>query len=108
MGTLTARRIVAPGYSFMQELVGQALTYEQCRLVALVRQHLRPPEIEALNRLLEDSSGLYEITQLKREPKDLGVGEIKREIHRGEQIRDLYGLAQTLLPALDISNESIK
>ena len=108
MDTLTARRIVAPGYSFMQGLVGQALTYEQRRLVALVRQHLLPPDIEALNRLLEDSSGLYEITQLKREPKDFGVGEIKREIHRGEQIRDLYGLAQKLLPALDISNESIK
>ena len=45
---------------------------------------------------------------LKREPKDFSLGEIKREIHRGEQIRNLYRLAEKLLPHLLISNESIK
>jgi TnpA family transposase len=51
---------------------------------------------------------LYEITQLKHEPKDFSVGEIKREIQRGKRIEDLYLLAKILLPKLDISNESIK
>jgi hypothetical protein len=48
------------------------------------------------------------MTQLKHEPKDFSASEIKREIHRGEQIRDLYHLADKLLPNLEISNESIK
>jgi hypothetical protein len=61
-----------------------------------------------LHRLVEDSPGLYEITQLKREPRDFSASEIKREIQRGEQINDLYRLAQKLLPELKISNESIK
>ena len=64
--------------------------------------------MENLHRLLEDSPGLYEITQLKREPRDFSANEIKREIRRGEQIDDLYCLAQKLLPELKISNESIK
>ena len=108
MHYLQQQRIVAPGYSFLQDTVGQALLYEQNRLIAITRAQLNAADIEALNALLDDSTGLYEITQLKREPKDFSNREIKREIQRGEQIRPLYGRAQQLLPALGISNESVK
>ena len=105
---MTEQRLVAPGYSFMQDTVGQALTYEQERLTTLVAQALNRTNIEALHRLLDDAPGLYELTQFKREPRDFSASEIKRERHRGAQLRALYHLANTLLPALNISNESIK
>jgi len=108
MHYLKEQRIVAPGYSFMRDTVGQALAYEQERLATVVSNYLRRSDIEDLDRLLDDSPGLYEITQLKREPKDFSAREIKDEIHRGEQIHDLYRLAERLLPHLEISNESIK
>ena len=92
----------------MQDTVGNALTYEQNRLTSIVRNHLQDSDREALKSLLEDSAGLYEITQLKREPKDFSAKEIKCEINRGKQIHDLYRLAKTLFPELKISNESIK
>ena len=102
------QRIVAPGYRFMQDTVGKALIYEQNRLIKIESNHLQRSDIEALTCLLNDLSGLYEITQLKREPKDFSVSEIKLEIRRGERISDLYNLAKKLLPSLQISNESIK
>lgn len=105
---LQEQRIVYPKYSFMQDTIGKALQDEQKRLTNIVRNHLDTFDIEALKRLLEDSPGLYEITQLKRHPKDFSVSEIKREIHRGKQIHHLYQLAKRLLPHLSISNESIK
>jgi TnpA family transposase len=105
---LAEQRIVAPGYSLLQDTVGQALTHEQNRLITIVQTHLTNADSEALKRLLDDAQGLYEITLLKREPKDFSLGEIKREIGRGAQIRPLYHLAQRVLPHLDISNESIK
>jgi Domain of unknown function (DUF4158) len=108
MHYMAEQRIVAPGYTYMQDLVGQALTYEQQRLTTILSQYLDQSAVDHLNRLLQDSPGLYEITQLKREPKDFSPSEIKREIHRGEQIRELHYLAQKLLPQLKISNESIK
>ena len=108
MHYLQEQRIVYPKYSFMQDTIGKALQDEQKRLTNIVRNHLDTSDIEALKRLLEDSPGLYEITQLKRQPKDFSVSEIKREIHRGEQIHHLYQLAKRLLPHLSISNESIK
>ena len=108
MHYLEDQRLVMPGYSSMQDTIGQALTHEQERLATILSQYLSGSDKEHLNQLLEDSPELYEITQLKREPKDFSASEIKREIQRGEQIRDLYHLADKLLPNLDISNESIK
>lgn len=108
MNVLSEHRIVVPGYSFMQETVGKAITFEQNRLMDMMHQHLERSDIEALEQLLEDSQGLYEITQLKREPKDFNLKEIKREIDRGQQIQPLYQLTRRLLPRLEISNESIK
>ena len=105
---LEAQRLIAPGYSVLQNIVSGAIVDEQNRLSQIVHDRLKATEIVALNQLIEDAPGLYEITQLKREPRDFSLGEIKREIYRGEQIQTLYPLAQRLLPALDISNESIK
>ncbi|MEG3977561.1 Tn3 family transposase [Microcoleus sp. herbarium8] len=108
MHYLEEQRIVAPGYSFMQDVVAQSLVFEQDRLISVVKRGLTTTDTEALNQLIEDGSGLYEITQMKREPKDFSLGEIKREISRSNQIQPLYHLAQTLLPTLEISRESIK
>lgn len=105
---LEKQRLVAPGYSVLQNVVGQAITAEQNRLSTIVQSRLKETDINALNQLLEDTPGLYEITQLKREPRDFSLSEIKREIHRGEPIQALYPLAQRLLPTLEISSESIK
>jgi len=92
----------------MQETIGRALDFEQKRLTTIVRNHLKPSDISALNNLLDNSESLYEITQLKREPKDFSWSEIKREINRGGQIHLLYSLTKRLLPELNISGESIK
>ena len=86
MHYMARQRVVVPGYTFMQDTVGQALTHEQKRLTTIVEHYLSPSDVVNLNRLLEDFPGLYEITQLKREPKDFSASEIKREIQRGEQI----------------------
>jgi TnpA family transposase len=105
---LSEQHIVVPGYSFMQETVGKAISYEQNRLITIMKNQLKQSDLENLKKLLTDSEGLYEITQLKHEPKDFSVGEIKREINRGQQIQLLYQIIKELLPTLDISNESVK
>jgi Domain of unknown function (DUF4158) len=104
---LTTQRLVAPGYTVLQELIGQALTAEQQRLITVVRAHLQPSDIAAFQRLLEEAPGLYAITQLTHDPKDFSASEIKREIQRGSQLRPLYTLATRVVPALQISNESL-
>jgi hypothetical protein len=71
---LTTQRLVAPGYTVLQELVGQALTAEQQRLITVVRAHLQPSDIAAFQRLLGEAPGLYamvsyySVYKLKRLP----------------------------------------
>ncbi|NJR55398.1 MAG: Tn3 family transposase [Acaryochloris sp. CRU_2_0] len=107
MQYLARQCIVSPAYSVMQDIVGKALTSEQNRLTEALNCALGTSELEQLKALLKDTKGLYEITLLKREPKDFSRGEIAREVERGQSIQDLYGLAKILLPCLELSGESI-
>lgn len=105
---LQQQRIVLPSYRFLQELVSQVLIDEQNRLAGIVRGHLGEADILALKQLLADAPGLYEITQLKQEPRNFREGEIKRELQRGQQLKPIYRLAQEILPRMGISRESVK
>lgn len=60
-----------------------------------------------LDGLFDDTDGLYTITMLKRQPKDFSLGEMRREIARGEQLSPLYQLAAWIVPQLEISNEGV-
>lgn len=108
MAYLTRRHLVTPGYTVMQEMIGDVLQREKERFIIIAQSSLTDDAITALNDLLANPRGLYEITRIKREPKDFSLKEIKKEIRRGEQIKPLYDVAQTVLPCLKISNESIK
>jgi TnpA family transposase len=105
---LTKHRIILPGYSLMQKIVSRAINSEQSRLTSIIQARLQLSERADFKKLLEDSTGLYEITHLKHEPKDFSLAEIRREIQRGEHLHPFYRIAQRLLPELKISNESIK
>jgi TnpA family transposase len=108
MRYLADQRMVAPGYSTMQDIVGGALADEQRRLAAIVEELVDASAKTALNRLFEDTRGLHEITLLKRDPRDFSNREVRREAERGEEMRALYALSQRLLPQLNISRENIK
>lgn len=105
---LTQHRWIAPGYSWFQEMIGEVLLNEQERLIAITRQQMTDDERETIKTLLTNPNGLYEITQLKHEPRSFANSELAREIQRGQQMKPLYDIARRLLPQLNISNESIK
>lgn len=105
---LDKERIVLPAYSYLQDAIGKVLEQEKLRLITFAQTGIRPMETVLLRRLLSKPSHLYEVTRLKRPPRDFGYQEIQREIARGEQIRDLYHFARQLIPRLGISNEAVK
>lgn len=105
---LAEQKIVAPGYTMLQDIISVVLSAEQQRLGGLVQSQLSAEDTSALLQMLANPQGLYEITRIKREPKDFGEKEMRREIERGAQLEVLYKLAQRVLPTLQISSESIK
>jgi TnpA family transposase len=105
---LVDKRIVSPAYSRLQDIVGKALTDEQNRMAIILKKNLTDFDVKALKALLDDKSDFYHITQLKRAPKDFSATEIKLEVSRGAKLKKLYELSESVIPALKISNESIK
>jgi len=105
---LTEHRLVKPGYTLLQEeFVGKALTAEVQRLVTMLQTLLSSEECVALDALLTETNDLYMITLVKRQPKDFSLGEMRREITRGEHLAQLYTVARRIVPQLDISREGI-
>jgi hypothetical protein len=104
---LETHRIVAPGYSFLQDIVSQALADERQRLTAILERTLDTEARGALDSLHSERDGIYAITALKREPKDFSRREMRREIAREIALATLYRKARDLLPELGISNDSV-
>jgi len=104
---LLAQRIVLPSYTVLQDLVGKVLTEEQQRLMHVLQTNLAPHERAACDALLVETDGHYPLTQLKHTPKDISLGEMRRELGRGAQLRALYPVAQQIMPRLEIASEGI-
>jgi hypothetical protein len=106
---LEHHRIVLPGYSFMQEeAVGKAMTGERKRLEQAVTAGIPEEQQIKLDNLLASEESLYQLTLLKREPKDFSYQEVLKEVEKRTLLTDLYQLATRFLPNLHISNENIK
>ncbi len=107
---LAQRRVMLPGYSFLQEVISQAIEQEQQRLSTLLARYLDAKQRQSLRNLLlgDEDESATRITQLKRLPRHFGQHEIAQELVRGGWLRPLYRAASRVLLLLEISNESIK
>lgn len=97
---LEYEKIMLPGYSSLQDIVGKALVNEQNRLENLVAEHLTIETQSELESLLINSEVFYELTLLKKEPRNFSFKEITQEVGRREAVKQLYDAAHCFLPLL--------
>jgi TnpA family transposase len=105
---LTNQRIVAPGYTTLQDMVSRVVSGERRRITDLLAQTLTPVLKKQLDALLQSDEGMYRISLLKHEPKDFSYSELRQEVERRKFFQPLYAFGQTFLSANGLSNESIK
>jgi TnpA family transposase len=105
---LTNQRIVAPGYTYLQDMVGRTVSSERLRVTSLLGQALTPEVERRLEELLEAEEGMYRISVLKHEPKDFSYGELRQESERRQFFQPLFAFGQTFLASAGLSNESVK
>jgi hypothetical protein len=105
---LIHQRIVAPGYTYLQDMVGQAVSGELLRVTSLLARAMTPEGERQLEALLEADEGMYRISLLKHEPKDFSYGELRQEVTRRKFFEQLYEFGQTFLASAGLSNESVK
>lgn len=105
---LEQQRLVAPGYSFLQDLVGRVVSGERQRLTQLLEQALTPEVRRQLDDLLEADEGIYRIRALQREAKSFAYMELHQEVERRQAFEPLYRFAHEFLQTTSLSNESVK
>jgi TnpA family transposase len=105
---LVHQRVVAPGYTYLQSMVGQAVSGELLRVTRLLGRALTPAVERQLEALLEADEGMYRISLLKHEPKDFSYGELRQEVARRKFFEQLHEFGQTFLASAGLSNESVK
>ena len=105
---LTNQRIVAPGYTYLQDMVGRTVSGERRRITALLGQALTAAVEHQLEGLLQADEGMYRISLLKHEPKDFNYGELRHELERRTFFQQLYEFGKTFLASAGLSNESVK
>ena len=105
---LENRRIVIPGYTFLQDMVGRAVTRERNRITDLLAQALSPATKDQLDALLQADEQVYRISALKREAKDFSYKELRQEVERRRFFQPLHEFARTFLGTAGLSVESGK
>lgn len=105
---LSSQRIVAPGYTSLQDLVSQAVTDERKRVTRMLDAALPADLQQSLNSLLHADDKIHLINVLKHEASDFSNKELRREVSRRKQLSPLYAFAQSFLIEASLSSESIK
>jgi hypothetical protein len=105
---LENQRIVAPGYRFFQDLVSRVATGERRRITEMLEQAMTPAIEQQLAVLLEAGEGMYQISELKHEPKDFSYKALRQEVARRKSFQPLYEFGRTFLASAALSNESVK
>lgn len=105
---MEGERLVAPGYSTLQDIVGQAVNFERRRITELLDRAITPEITETLDNLLTAGEFIYRISAVKREARDFSYGEMKREVERRQTFQPLHDFAKIFLANSGLSVESGK
>jgi len=101
-------RLVKPAYSTMQSIVSEGLQKERDRTLNKLSLHLNKDGRLALDGLLKLNDSLYQITLLKKDPKDFSTGEMRKEVAKHQALLNVYKPTKSIISKLDISAKNIE
>ena len=87
--------MVRPAYSRMQIIVSDALLKERDRVIKKVALHLDRRVKKELDALLETDDSFYQITLLKKDPKDFSTSEMRSEVAKNQRLLKIYNLTKS-------------
>jgi TnpA family transposase len=105
---LNARKIVRPGYTTLQTIIGDALTAERQRLEQLIENGLDADTNAALRNLLVREDTLSELAALKQDAKNFGYRMMTVERQKRTTLAPMHHAAKDLLPRFGISQQNIE
>lgn len=101
-------KLVAPGYRFLQEMIGRVVAAERKRITGLLAQALDPATCLILDEFLQSDERLRRLTVLKQEPRDFTYQQLRREVERRKFFYPLFEFARKFLPEAGLSADSVR
>ena len=105
---LESKKIVLPGYTKLQDMIGAALKAEEHRLIETMKRNLTKHASQSLQSLFAQDDGFYRITELKLDAKSFQTKEMTSEIDKLTLCRPIYTFAKKILPKLGLSRGMIE
>ena len=100
--------VIRPSYSILQRITSTILKLENKRLHKKLKQLLDKDTKRSLGRLLKMDEIFYKLTLLKKDPKDFGTNEMRRELTKQGYIASIFEKGKVILAKLDISRQNIQ
>jgi hypothetical protein len=104
---LQDEKIVRPHYSTLQKVISKILTQERHRLKLCLKHHLTEEHRQKFTQLLKNDKTLPALAALKQDAKNFKPSIMKIERQKHAILEPLYGIAQEILPCLNISQQNI-
>lgn len=105
---LANQHVVAPGYTFLQDLVSGAVIGEHRRVTRKLEESLSPKLRKALDEMLHTDDKQHLLIVLKQEPRDFSNTQLRQEVARRQQLAPLYDFSQRFLADAELSSECVK
>jgi hypothetical protein len=105
---LKQQRIVAPIYTFLQDMVGRVVSAERRRVSDLLSRALTTEISQQLDAMLCADESMYQVNILKREPRDFSHKELRQESGRRAFFAPLHEFARHFLETAGISTDSVR
>lgn len=105
---LAQKRLVAPQYTTLQDLVGRVIAGEGLRVTQLLELNAPTAVVQSLDSLLLGDEITLTLVDVKREPKTFGLKDLRREVERRQYFEPLHEFANAFLTVASLSQESGK
>jgi len=104
---LNDHKIVRPGYTTLQDLIGKALSAERRRLGTLLEHALDDDAKTALAHLIARDDTLSALAVLRQDAKDFRWRQMTQERQKRAMLEPLYTIAKAVLPTLGLSQQNL-
>ena len=92
----------------MQSIVSNALKIERARVLNRLSICLHKNIRVELDQLLENEDFFYQLTLLKKDPKDFSTTEMRKEVEKQQRLIGIYEKSKNILEQLKLSPKNIE
>ena len=100
-------KIVRPGYTTLQTIIGNSLTAERKRISSIIDKELDAAHKKEIKSLLSREEGISKLAALHQDAKNFGFKMMLKERQKHKTLEYFYSVSQSIIKKLGISQQNV-